>query len=38
MTLIEELYEPVEFVDSQHIESKIFPELISTAQQVLSTD
>ncbi|BAY75945.1 hypothetical protein NIES25_23940 [Nostoc linckia NIES-25] len=35
LTLIEELYEPVEFVDSQRIESKIFSELKLTAQQVL---
>ncbi|YAG11458.1 Putative restriction endonuclease domain-containing protein [Nostoc sp. DSM 114161] len=35
LTLIEKLYEPVEFVDSQCIESKIFSELKLTAQQVL---
>lgn len=38
LTLIDELYEPIEFVGSQRIESKIFPELKLTAQQVLSTE
>ncbi len=37
-TLIEELYEPVEFVGSDPIDSKIFPELKLTVEQVLSAE
>ncbi|MCL6750479.1 Uma2 family endonuclease [Nostoc sp. CCCryo 231-06] len=37
-TLIEELYEPVEFVGTQCIQSQTFPELKLTAEQVLTAD
>ncbi|MCC5620520.1 Uma2 family endonuclease [Nostoc sp. CHAB 5715] len=37
-TLIEELYEPVEFVGTQCIQSQIFPELELTAEQVLTAE
>ncbi len=35
-TLIEELYEPAEFVGSDRIQSQIFPELKLTVEQVLT--
>jgi Uma2 family endonuclease len=35
-TLIEELYEPAEFFGSEQIQSKIFPELKLTVEQVLT--
>jgi Uma2 family endonuclease len=35
-TLIEELYEPAEFVGSEQIQSQIFPELKLTVEQVLT--
>lgn len=37
-TLIEELYEPVEFVGNEHIQSQIFPELELTVEQVLTAE
>ncbi|MBG1260191.1 Uma2 family endonuclease [Nostoc commune] len=37
-TLIEELYEPLEFVGTQCIQSQIFPELELTAEQVLTSE
>ncbi len=37
-TLIEELYEPVEFVGSQCIQSPTFPQLELTVEQVLTAD
>ncbi|MGI8500644.1 MAG: Uma2 family endonuclease [Hassallia sp.] len=37
-TLIEELYEPAEFVGSEQIESQIFPELKLTVEQVLTPE
>lgn len=37
-TLIEELYEPVEFVGSVQIQSQIFPELKLTVEQVLTAE
>jgi Uma2 family endonuclease len=37
-TLIEELYEPVEFVGAERIQSQIFPELQLTVEQVLAAD
>ncbi|WP_331001341.1 Uma2 family endonuclease [Nostoc sp. WHI] len=36
--LIEELYEPIEFVGSDRIQSQTFPELELTAEQVLTAD
>ncbi|WP_199326188.1 Uma2 family endonuclease [Nostoc parmelioides] len=36
--LIEELYEPVEFVGTESIQSQIFPELRLTVEQVLSAE
>lgn len=38
LTLIEELYEPVEFVGTERIQSKIFAELELTVKQVLTAD
>ncbi|MFN6513937.1 MAG: Uma2 family endonuclease [Nostoc sp. CreGUA01] len=38
LSLIEELYEPIEFVSSDRIDSKIFPELKLTVEQVLSAE
>jgi len=37
-TLIEELYEPAEFVGSEQIQSQIFPELKLTVEQVLTAE
>jgi Uma2 family endonuclease len=37
-TLIEELYEPVEFFGTQCIQSQIFPELELTVEQVLTAE
>ncbi|MEH1838807.1 MAG: Uma2 family endonuclease [Nostoc sp.] len=37
-TLIEELYEPVEFVNTERIQSQIFPELDLTVKQVLTAE
>ncbi|MEH1794138.1 Uma2 family endonuclease [Nostoc sp.] len=37
-TLIEELYEPVEFVGSDRIQSQTFPQLELTVEQVLTAD
>ncbi|MBD2503770.1 Uma2 family endonuclease [Anabaena azotica] len=37
-TLIEELYEPVEFVGTEFIQSATFPELRLTVEQVLSAE
>jgi len=37
-TLIEELYEPVEFVGSQCIQSQTFPELELTVEQMLTAE
>lgn len=36
--LIEELYEPVEFVDTERIQSQIFPELELTDEQMLTAE
>jgi Uma2 family endonuclease len=35
-TLIEELYEPLEFVGGDHIQSQTFPEIVLTVEQVLA--
>lgn len=35
-TLIEELYEPLEFVGEDHIQSQTFPEIALTVEQVLT--
>ncbi|WP_414754652.1 hypothetical protein [Anabaena sp. CCY 9910] len=37
-SLIEELYEPVEFVATESIQSPTFPELRLTVEQVLSAE
>lgn len=37
-TLIEELYEPVEFFGTGRIQSQIFPKLELTVEQVLSAE
>lgn len=37
-TLIEELYEPVEFVGSEQIQSQIFPELKLTVEQIFTAE
>ncbi|MEH2301070.1 Uma2 family endonuclease [Nostoc sp.] len=37
-TLIEELYEPVEFFGTDRIQSQIFPKLELTVEQVLSAE
>ncbi|WP_263975736.1 hypothetical protein [Amazonocrinis nigriterrae] len=35
-TLIEELYEPLEFVDGDYIQSQTFPDMALTVEQVLA--